>query len=82
MTFDSHAHSTPHKTVQDLAHAIEGLDSEILQQTVGRTIMKHGFELVSNGEKENEHDPNLSHLDTEGVFQASQVIVKQWSKAC
>ena len=77
------AHSTPHDRMQELVHAIEGLDLNILQHVVGKTIIKHGLELVPtksneihyHGQKEPEH--NLSHLDQEGVLQASQVMVQQ-----
>ena len=77
------AHSTPHDRMQELVHAIEGLDLEILQHVVGKAILKHGLELVPtkpnkiqyHDHKEPEH--NLSHLDQEGVLQASQVMVQQ-----
>ena len=75
-------HSTPHDKMQELVHAIEGLDLEILQHVVGKAILKHGLELVPtkpnkiqyHDHKEPEH--NLSHLD-QGVLQASQVMVQQ-----
>ena len=77
------AHSTPHDRMQELVHAIEGLDLEILQHVVGKAILKHGLELVPtkpneiqyHDHKEPEH--NLSHFDQEGVLQASQVMVQQ-----
>ena len=77
------AHSTPHDSMQELVHAIEGLDLDILQHVVGKAIIKHGLELVPtkpnkiqyHDQKEPEH--NLSHLDQEGVLQASQVMVQQ-----
>ena len=77
------AHSTPHDRMQELVHAIEGLDLEILQHVVGKATLKHGLELVPtkpnkiqyHDHKEPEH--NLSHLDQEGVLQASQVMVQQ-----
>ena len=77
------AHSTPHDRMQELIYAIEGLDLEILQHVVGKAILKHGLELVPtkpnkiqyHDQKEPEH--NLSHLDQEGVLQASQVMVQQ-----
>ena len=54
----------------------------ICSKNVGKAIFKHGLELVSrinkdhyHGQKEPEH--NLSHLDQEGVLQASQVMVQQ-----
>ena len=40
------AHSTPHDRMQELVHAIEGLDLNILQHVVGKAIIKHGLELV------------------------------------
>ena len=40
------AHSTPHDRMQDLVHAIEGLDLDVLQHIVGKAIIKHGLELV------------------------------------
>ena len=43
--------------------------------------MKHGLEFVSKGEREHcdqrEIDHGTSHLDPEGVLQASQVMVQQ-----
>ena len=77
------AHSTPQDRMQELVYAIEGLDLEILQYIVGKAILKHGLELVPtkpnkiqyHDHKEPEH--NLSHLDQEGVLQASQVMVQQ-----
>ena len=77
------AHSTPHDRMQELVHAIEGLDLDILQHVVGKAIIKHGLELVPtkpdkiqyHNQKEPEH--NLSHLDQEGVLQASQVMVQK-----
>ena len=77
------AHSTPHDRMQELVHAIEGLDLDVLQHVVGKAIIKHGLELVPikpdkiqyHDQKEPEH--SLSHLDQEGVLQASQVMVQQ-----
>ena len=77
------AHSTPHDRIQELVHAIEGLHLDILQHVVGKAIIKHGLELVPTkpdkfqyrDQKEPKH--NLSHLDQEGVLQASQVMVQQ-----
>ena len=77
------AHSTPHDRMQEMVHAIEGLDLDILQHVVGKTIIKHGLELIPakpsgiqyHDQKEPEH--NLTHLDQEGVLQASQVMVQQ-----
>ena len=65
------AHSTPHDRMQELVHAIEGLD-----------IVKHGLELVPKSNRIQYHDQkepehSLSHLDQEGVLQASQVMVQQ-----
>ena len=68
------AHSTPHDRMQELVHAIEGLDLDILQHVVGKAIIKHGLELVAtkpnkiqyHDQKEPEH--NLSHLDQEGYI--------------
>ena len=61
------AHSTPHDRMQELVHAIEGLDLDILQHVVGKAILKHGLELAPtkpnkiqyHDQKEPEH--NLSH---------------------
>ena len=61
-----------------MAHATEGLDSDMLQQIIGRAVIKHGFELVNKSERSNEPELNLSHIDTEGVLQASQVMVKPY----
>ena len=77
------AHSTPHDRMQELVHAIEGLNLEVLQHIVGKAIIKHGLVLVPtkpdkiqyHDQKEPEH--NLSYLDQEGVLQASQVMVQQ-----
>ena len=41
------AHSTPHDRTQELVQAIEGLDVDMLQQIVGRAVVKHGLELVN-----------------------------------
>ena len=54
----------------------------MLQQIVGRAINKHGLELVHRTEKnhypeQKEPEQNLSHLDEDGVLQASQVMVQQ-----
>ena len=40
------AHSTPHDGMQELVHAIEGLDLDVLQHIVGKAIIKHWLELV------------------------------------
>ena len=77
------AHSTPHDRMQELVHAIEGLDLDILQHVGGKAIVKHGLELIPakpseiqyHDQKEPEH--NLTHWDQEGVLQASQVMVQQ-----
>ena len=79
------AHSTPHDRMHELAQAIEGLDLNLLQHIVGKAIVKHGLELVPKTEKIQYHDQkesehNLSHLDQEGVLQASQVMVQQLVK--
>ena len=83
------AHSTPHDRMQELVHAIEGLDLDILQHVVGKAIIKHGLELIPakpsgiqyHDQKEPEH--NLTHLDQEGVLQTSQVMVQQLvERAC
>ena len=76
------AHSTPHDRMQELVQAIEGLDLDLLQHIVGKAIVKHGLELVPKSDKIQYHDQkepehNLSHLDQEGVLQASQVMVQQ-----
>ena len=39
-------HSTPHDRMQELVHAIEGLDLDVLQHIVRKAIIKHGLELV------------------------------------
>ena len=76
------AHYTPHDKIQELAQAIEGLDLDLLQHIVGKAIVKHGLELIPkvnkiqcHEHKEPEH--NLSHLDQEGVLQASQALLQQ-----
>ena len=74
--------STPHDRIQELVQAIEGLDLDMLQQIVGRAIVKHGLELVNKTGKVQYHDQkepehNLSHLNQEGLLQASQVMVQQ-----
>ena len=76
------AHSTPHGRMQELVHAIEGLDLDLLQHIVGKAIVKHGLELVPKSDKIQCHDQkepehSLSHLDEEDVLQASQLMVKQ-----
>ena len=76
------AHSTPHDRMQEYVHAIEGLDLDLLQHIVGKAIVKHGLELVPKSDKIQYHDHKepehgLSHLDQEGVLQASQVMVQQ-----
>ena len=40
------AHSTPHDRMQELVHAIEGFDLDIIQDVVGKDILKHELELV------------------------------------
>ena len=77
------AHSTPHDRMQELVHAIEGLALDILQHVVGKAVLKHGLELIPtkpsgiqyHEQREPEHNP--THLDQEGVLQASQVMVQQ-----
>ena len=76
------AHSTPHDRIHELVQAIEGLDVDMIQQIVGRAVIKHGLELVSRTDKDHCHDQkepehNLSCLDQEGVLQASQLMVQQ-----
>ena len=76
------AHSTPRDRMQDLVLAIEGLDLDLLQHIVRKAIVEHGLELVPRSNKIQYHDQkepehNLSHLDKEGVLQASQVMVQQ-----
>ena len=77
------AHSTPHDRMQELVHAIEGLDLDILQHVVGKAVLKHGLELIPTKptgmqyDKQREPEHNLTHLDQEGVLQASQVMVQQ-----
>ena len=72
------AHSPPHDKIQELVQAIEGLDVDMLQQIVGRAVIKHGMELVNkvdHDHREPVHD--MSHLNQEGMLQASQVMVQQ-----
>ena len=74
--------ATLHDRIQRLVQAIEGLNLDMFQQIVGRTIAKHGLELVPKTEKVQYHDQkepehNLSHLEQEGVLEASQVMVQQ-----
>ena len=76
------AHSTPHDRMHELVQAIEGLDMDMLQQIVGRAALRHGLELVHKDERVQYHnqreiDPGTSHLDQNGVLQASQVMVQQ-----
>ena len=77
------AHSTPHVRMQELVHAIEGLDLDILQHVVGKAVLKHGLELIPTKPRRMQYDEqrepeyNLTHLDQEGVLQASQVMVQQ-----
>ena len=76
------AHSTPHDRMQELVQAIEGLDLDMFQHIVGRANVRHGLELVKKSDKIQHHDQkepehNLSHLDQEGVLQASQVMLQQ-----
>ena len=74
------AHSTPHDRMQELVQAIEGLDVDMLQHIVGRAVIKHGLELVNkegHGHEQRVLEPNMSHLDQEGMLQASQVMVQQ-----
>ena len=68
--------------MQELVHAIEGLDLDLLQHIAGKAIVKHGWEMVPKSDKIQYHDQkepehSLSHLDQEGVLQASQVMVQQ-----
>ena len=75
-------HSTPHDRMEELVHAIEGLDLDLFYHTIGKAIVKHGLELVPKSDKIQYHDQkepehSLSHLDQEGVLQASQVMVQQ-----
>ena len=82
LQFMPKAHSTPHDNVHELVQAIEGLDVNVFQKIVGRAPLKHGLEFFSKGERENydqrEIDHDTSHLDPEGVLQASQVMVQQF----
>ena len=77
------AHSTPLDRMQELVHAIEGLDLDILQHVVGKAVLKHGLELIPTKprgmqyDEQREPEHNLTHLDQEGVLQASQVMVQQ-----
>ena len=71
LPFMPKAHSTPHDRMQELVQAIEGLDVDMLQQIVGRAVVKHGLELVSKVYHSNDQrvlEPNMSHLDQEGMF--------------
>ena len=73
-------HSTPHDKIQELVQAIEGLDVDILQQIVGKAFVKHGLELVNkvdHGYHQREPMHDMSHLNQEGMLQASQVMVQQ-----
>ena len=68
--------------IQELAQAIEGLDVDILQQIVGRAVVKHGLELVNKVDRVHYYEPrepgqNTSPFDANDVLQASQVIVQQ-----
>ena len=66
--------------MQELVQAFEGLDVHMLQQIVGRTVVKHVLELVSKVDHDNDQrvfEPNMSNLDQEGMLQASQVMVQQ-----
>ena len=76
------AHFTPHDRMQELVNGIEELDLDLFQHIVGKAIVKHGLELVPKPDKIQYHDQkepehSLSHLDQEGVLQASQVMVQQ-----
>ena len=76
----SKAHSTPHDKVHELVQTMEGLDVNIFQHIVGRAVLKHGLEFVAKGERESYHDQReidhgTSHLNPEGVLQASQFKV-------
>ena len=58
--------STPHDRIQELGQAIEGLNVDMLQQIVGRAVVKHGLELVSKVDHGNDQrvlEPNMCHLD-------------------
>ena len=80
LPFMPRAHSTPHNRMQELVQAIEGLDVDMLQKIVGRAVAKHGLELVNevdHGHDQRVLEPNMSHLDQEGMLQASQVMVQQ-----
>ena len=80
LPFMPKAHSTPHDRMQELVQAIEGLDVDMIQQIVGRAVVKHGLELVikvDHGNYQRELEPNMSHLVQEGMWQASQVMVQK-----
>ena len=81
LQFMPKAHSTPHDKVHELIQAMEGLDANVFQQIVGRAALKHGLEFISEDEREHfeqrELNHGTSHLDAEGVLQASQVMVQQ-----
>ena len=66
--------------MQELVQAIEGLDVDMHQQVVGRAVVKHGLELVGKvdyGHDQRVLEPKMSHLDQEGMLQASQIKVQQ-----
>ena len=82
LQFMPKAHSTPCDKVHELVQAIEALDMNVFQQIVGRAALKHGLEFTPKGERvvyqdQREVDHSTSHLDPEGVLQASQVMVQQ-----
>ena len=80
LPFVPKAYSTPHDRIQELVQAIEGLDVDMLQQIVRRAVVKHCLELVireDHGYEQRVLEPNMSHLDQEGMLQASQVMVQQ-----
>ena len=80
LPFMPKAHSTAHDRMQELVQTIEGLDVDMLQQIVGRAVVKYGLDLVNkvdHGHDQRVLEPNRSHLDQEGMLQASQVMVQQ-----
>ena len=71
LSFVPKTHSIPHDRIQELVQAIEGLDVDMLQQIFGRAFVKHGLELVNrvdHGHEQRVLEPNMSHLDPEGML--------------
>ena len=48
----------------------------MLQQIVGRAVIKHGMELVNEVDHDHREPMHeMSHLNQEGMLQASQIMV-------